>query len=100
MAAPSTGGRQARLAWALIRCVRGGQALFKMEWSVAEHRRVMQAEGLRKQWEGPRESGYSNMRKVCSGVRAVKRARGVPCGHGGMRKRLPEAREISSTRAL
>lgn len=44
------------------------QALFAMDWNVPEQRRVMQTEGLRKQWEGPRETGYENMRRVTSPI--------------------------------
>ena len=39
-----------------------------MDWNVPEQRRVMQTEGLRKQWDGPRETGYETMRRV-----------GIPC---------------------
>ena len=42
----------------------GGQALFAMDWDVPEQRRVMQTEGLRRRWEGPRETGYDTMRRV------------------------------------
>mmetsp|Transcript_56388 Transcript_56388/g.91289 ORF Transcript_56388/g.91289 Transcript_56388/m.91289 type:complete len:295 (+) Transcript_56388:53-937(+) len=37
-------------------------ALFAMTWDNAEHRRVMQLEGIKKEWARPREEGYANMR--------------------------------------
>mmetsp|Transcript_8944 Transcript_8944/g.25980 ORF Transcript_8944/g.25980 Transcript_8944/m.25980 type:complete len:331 (-) Transcript_8944:8-1000(-) len=40
------------------------KALFAMDWANEEHRRVMQMEGLRNKWEGPREPGYDAMRRA------------------------------------
>jgi ABC-type phosphate/phosphonate transport system substrate-binding protein len=38
-------------------------ALFSMKWEVAEHRRLLELEGL-KQWMEPRESGYDSLRRA------------------------------------
>ncbi|KAG8465826.1 hypothetical protein KFE25_005396 [Diacronema lutheri] len=37
------------------------KALFAMSMGVPEHKAVMQLEGIREKWEGPREDGYARM---------------------------------------
>jgi ABC-type phosphate/phosphonate transport system substrate-binding protein len=39
------------------------RALFSMKWEVAEHRRLLELEGL-KEWMEPRESGYNSLRRA------------------------------------
>jgi len=38
------------------------QALFSMDWNVPDHRRLLELEGIRKEWVGPRQSGYDVVR--------------------------------------
>ena len=39
-------------------------ALLSMSWQCAEEREVMKLEGIRRTWEGPRESGYDVLRSA------------------------------------
>mmetsp|Transcript_39937 Transcript_39937/g.62302 ORF Transcript_39937/g.62302 Transcript_39937/m.62302 type:complete len:148 (-) Transcript_39937:120-563(-) len=43
------------------------KALFAMSWDNSDHRKVMQMEGLRKEWRQPREQGYNAMREAIKG---------------------------------
>jgi hypothetical protein len=40
------------------------EALLSMDWEIPEQRRLMKLEGIRKKWEGPRQTGYDIVRSA------------------------------------
>jgi dimethylaniline monooxygenase (N-oxide forming) len=40
------------------------EALLSMDWNIPEQRRLMTLEGIRKKWEGPRQTGYDLVRSA------------------------------------
>ena len=46
------------------------RALFAMRWSVPEHRRIMELEGL-KAWMPPRSEGYDSLRRALEAERGL-----------------------------